>query len=70
MASYRALDWVLMEQTTDRVRPGDFVSVEPGGMPIYEVEDVSDGLVRLRDERASVVNLRSLSAFCWRASAP
>ena len=50
MASYRALDWVLMEPATDRVSPGDLVSREAGGMPIYKVEDVSDGLVRLRDE--------------------
>jgi hypothetical protein len=69
MASYRALDWVLMEPATDRVSPGDLVSREAGGMPIYKVEDVADGLVRLRDERSSVLNLRSLAGFRWRACA-
>ena len=62
MASYRALDWVLMEPATDRVSPGDLVSREAGGMPIYKVEDVADGLVRLRvdvREQRFVVLFRS-----------
>lgn len=68
MASYRPLDWVLLEPATDRVSVGDFLSVEPGGMPIYQVEAVSDGYVALRDERRAQVKLRSLEGFRWRAA--
>jgi hypothetical protein len=68
MASYRALDWVLLEPATDRVRIGDLLSVEAGGMPIYQVEAVADGLVSLRDERRSQVQVRSLDRFRWRAA--
>jgi hypothetical protein len=68
MASYRPLDWVLLEPATDRVSVGDLLSIEPGGMPIYQVEAVSDGYVAVRDERRSQVKLRSLDGFRWRAA--
>jgi hypothetical protein len=67
MANYRPLDWVLLEPATDRVSVGDFLSLEPGGMPIYQVEAVSDGYV-VRDERRAQLKLRSLERFRWRAA--
>ena len=67
MASFRPLDWELLEPATDRVSVGDFLSVEPGGMPIYQVESVSDGYV-VRDERRAQLKLRSLERFRWRAA--
>jgi hypothetical protein len=69
MASLRAVDWKLFEYAADPVRVGDLLSVDAGGMPIYQVTAVADGLVSLRDERHPPVQVRSLNAFRWRGVA-
>jgi hypothetical protein len=68
MASFRALNWVLRESAEAPVNVGDLLSVEPGGMPIYQVTAVSDGAVSLRDERHPPMQVRSLDAFRWKAA--
>lgn len=68
MVSSRTWDWVLLEPATDLVEVGDHLSVDAGGMPIFEVVAVSDGLVCLRDERRSEHQIRSLERFLWRAA--
>jgi len=69
MATFRPLDWVLLEPATDRLNVGDLLSVDAGGMPIFQVTAVSDGLVSLCDERRSQTQVRSLDRFRWRAAA-
>jgi len=69
MASFRGVDWVLLEHAASPVKVGDLLSVDAGGMPIYQVVAVSDGLISLRDERHPPVQVRSLDAFRWRGAA-
>ncbi|HEY3695412.1 hypothetical protein [Phenylobacterium sp.] len=66
MASFRAIDWVLAEYAPGPVKVGDLLSVDAGGMPIYQVTAVSDGMISLRDERHPPVQVRSLDSFRWR----
>jgi hypothetical protein len=66
MASFRAIDWILSEYAPGPPKVGDLLSVEPGGMPIYQVTEVSGGLVSLRDETHPPVQVRSLDGFRWR----
>ena len=68
MPASRALDWVLLDHTASApVRVGDMVSSEPGGMPIYQVQQLADGQAWLRGERASDAQLMPLDRFRWRA---
>ena len=68
MASFRTVEWALLEPAQTAVQVGDLLSVEPGGMPIFRVLDVSDGLISLKDERHPPLQTRSLDAFRWRAA--
>jgi hypothetical protein len=60
------VDWVLLAKGD--VRPGDLVSAEAGGMPIYRVLAVDDGLAWLQGATAEVVRVMPLDRFCWRAA--
>jgi len=65
-----SLDWVPLDHSTaDPVQVGDVVSVEAGGMPIYQVTAVADGMVSLRDGRRTPVPPRPLETFRWRGVA-
>jgi hypothetical protein len=69
MSSFHAVEWVLLEPAASPAKVGDLVSVDAGGMPIYQVTAVSDGLILLQDERRAPVQVRSLDAFRWRGAA-
>jgi len=68
-SSFRAIDWVLLDYAAAPVNVGDFLSVDAGGMPIYQVTAVADGVVSLRGERHPPVQVRSLESFRWRGVA-
>jgi hypothetical protein len=69
MTSFRAVDWVFLDRAAAPVNVGDLLSVDAGGMPIYQVTAVSDGWVSLRDERYPRVQVRPLESFRWRGVA-
>jgi len=69
MARFRVVDWVLLDRAAASVKVGDLLSVDAGGMPIYQVTAVSDGLFFLRDERHPPMQVRSLERFRWRGVA-
>jgi hypothetical protein len=69
MGSFSVVDWVLLDCRAVSVNVGDLLSVDAGGMPIYQVTAVSDGLFSLRDERHPPMQVRSLERFRWRGVA-
>jgi hypothetical protein len=70
MASLRALNWVLLDDATDNpVKVGDVVSVEAGGMPIYQVMALADGQAWLDDERHAALEVLPLDRFRWKGAA-
>lgn len=70
MSSLHAVDWVLLDHTAQNpVRVGDVVSVEAGGMPIYQVVGVGDGQIWIGDERRPSPRVMPLEAFRWRGGA-
>ena len=69
MASFRAVDWVLLDHTADEpVRVGDLVSADAGGMPIYWVEAVVEGGALLGDEARRTTQAMSLDKFRWKGA--
>jgi hypothetical protein len=69
MAKFRAVNWVLLEHAARPVQVGDLLSIDAGGMPIFQVTDIADGMVSLRDERHPPMQVRSLDAFRWMGAA-
>jgi len=69
MARFRVIDWALLEPAASSVKVGDLVSADAGGMPIFQVTALSDGLISLKDERHPPMQVRSLDAFRWRGVA-
>lgn len=61
-----AIDWVLL--ANERVRAGDLVSADAGGMPIYRVVAVEDGQAWLRGDRDPEVRKMPLHRFHWKAA--
>ena len=65
-----SLDWVPLDHSTaDPVQVGDVVSVEAGGMPIYQVMAVAPGQAWLGDERKSSIRVMPLDGFRWKSAA-
>lgn len=66
MTMARAVEWVLMDKTAHTaVHVGDKVSVDAGGMPIYEVVALDGGRALLTDERRTAVRHMPLDLFRW-----
>ena len=62
------VDWIYLEQSLrERLRRGDLVSGEAGGLPIYRVMSVERGRAWLRDVRDGSEHIRPLEAFPWKA---
>ena len=69
MATSRAVEWVLLDHAAPRpVEIGDVVSVEAGGMPIYQVVGLAGTKAWLDDERRALRRLVSLDGFRWRGA--
>ena len=70
MASFGAVDWVLLDRTAEQaVQVGDLVSADAGGMPTYRVIALEDGRAWLRDSQYDRVWILPLAAFHWKAAA-
>jgi hypothetical protein len=61
------VEWALLDhQAQEPVRIGDMVSADAGGLPIYWVVGLEDGLARLADEHRAAAGARPLAGFRWR----
>ena len=61
-----AVDWALVAK--DAVNVGDEVSADAGGMPIYRVVALADGLAWLQDDRHADLRQAPLDRFPWKAA--
>lgn len=61
----RAMQWVLIDQAESPVDVGDKLSVDAGGMPIYEVVALENGRALVADERRTAVRHMPLELFRW-----
>jgi hypothetical protein len=66
MTGLRAVDWVVLDRAAPSVKVGDLLSVEAGGMPIFQVTAVSGALVSLSDGRQPKEQVKPLECFRWR----
>lgn len=62
-----AIDWVYFDGG-DAVTPGDLLSAEAGGMPIYRVIALTHGRAWLRDLRDGADHVAPLNGFHWKAT--
>ena len=60
-----AVDWVFAAK--DAVNVGDAVSADAGGMPVYRVVALADGLAWLQDDQHAGLRQAPLDRFPWRA---
>ena len=61
---HQACQWVTIERCG--VAPGDLVSAEAGGLPIYRVLSVQDQRAWLRDERTGRDHIAPLATLRWK----
>lgn len=66
MASLGCIDWVLLSE--GQVAAGDVVSTDAGGMPIYRVVGVEDGLALLQDDLHPAIQKMPLARLRWKAA--
>ena len=67
-ADVRQIDWVYFDGG-DAVAPGELLSAEAGGMPIYQVIALTHGRAWLRDLRDGSDHIGPLDGFHWKAEA-
>ena len=69
MASIKPdIEWIcLTGSEAEGLRPGELVSSEPGGMPIYRILSLAEGGARLRDLRDGAERLCPLARMPWKA---
>ena len=63
----QAIDWVYFDGG-DAVGPGDLLSADAGGMPIYQVISRANGRAWLRDLRDGTDHVAPLHDFHWKAT--
>jgi len=69
MAVSHAIDWALIDQTSDQpVAVGDVVSTDAGGMPIFRVVGLKGRQVELANERDAVIGALPIDRFRWRGA--
>jgi hypothetical protein len=61
-----AVDWVCL--AGNAAKPGDLVSTEAGGMPIYRIIAIEDGQAWLECEEPAGVRRMPLDRFRWKAT--
>lgn len=69
MTQTRTLAWSLLDTAAAPAQVGEWVSLDAGGMPIYRIEALEDGLAWLRDDTHAQPLRLPLSQFCWKAAA-
>ena len=62
-----AVDWVLDDK--DAVIVGDTVSADAGGMPVYRVVALADGVALLQTEEHAEMRQAPLECFPWKKAA-
>ena len=61
------VEWSLIDPLLGApVAPGDLVSSEPGGLPIYEVLQITDGRAWLRERYSRRDHIMATSRLRWR----
>jgi len=69
MSGMCAVDWVLLDHGAEApVAVGDVVSVDAGGMPIYQVVATAPGRVWLADDAGRSVRAIPLDRFRWKGA--
>ena len=64
----RALDWIPLDHAArEPVRPGDLISAEAGGTPIYQVVACEPGRAWLAAAKGAPARAAPLERFRWRA---
>jgi hypothetical protein len=67
--SAHQIDWRCLDaETAAHVGRGDLVSVDAGGLPIFEVMSLENGRAWLRDIDSGADRVTPLAAFHWTAS--
>jgi hypothetical protein len=61
------VDWVLVDK--DAVSVGDTVSADAGGMPVYRVMGLANGVALLQDEQHADLRQAPLECFPWKKAA-
>lgn len=70
MTQPRTLAWTLLDRAAAApAHVGEWVSLDAGGMPIYRIEALEDGLAWLRDDTHAQPLRLPLSQFRWKAAA-
>jgi hypothetical protein len=59
-----AVDWVFVSE--DAVNVGDTVSADAGGMPVYRVVALANGVAVLQDEHHADLLQAPLGRFHWK----
>lgn len=62
------IDWEFLSGAPALVRPGDLISADAGGLPIYRVMSLEGDRAWLRNLETGADLVTSLYAFHWRAS--
>ncbi len=66
----RHIDWEFLDgEGARRVRVGDLVSADAGGLPIYQVMSLEHGRAWLRDIDSGADRVTPLTLFHWLARA-
>lgn len=66
----RHIDWEFLDSQAVRgVGPGDIVSADAGGLPIYRVMSLADGRAWLRDIATGGDQVTPLALLHWKAAA-
>jgi len=64
----REIDWEYLDRAaTAEVHVGELVSADAGGMPIYQVMELSNGRAWLRDVDDGSDRVTPLADFHWKA---
>jgi len=65
------VEWLFIDRASRAaINPGDFVSAEAGGLPIYQVVDIADGRVWVRDEATHRDHILPVDHLRWRMLQP
>jgi hypothetical protein len=62
------IEWIYLDRADESaVRPGELISADAGGLPIYRVVELSNGRAWLKDLEDGADRVSPLAAFHWKA---
>jgi hypothetical protein len=62
------IEWVYLDRADESdVHPGELISADAGGFPIYRVVSLANGRAWLKDQRDGADRVSPLKAFHWKA---